>query len=108
MTKEEFISALRKAEEAANSFSNVEDYSFNSCCNANEVYFKMPEDIKYSDVKGMVNVNGKPLVSKMKKDFYWLNVAYNGQAYRREQMASAAMRSLEESGIKSSVRHQLV
>lgn len=107
MTKEQFISALKKAEEAAKSMSNVEDTNNNSCCNFDEVYFKMPEGVKFTDVKSMVNENGKPLVTKMKKDFYWFNPVYNGQAERRKKIAEAAATSFEESGIIARVHYQM-
>ena len=101
MTKEEFITALNKANEAAQQINNIEDGGY---CVSDYVYFKLPEGIKPKDVKDLKNVS-KVMYENGYKGCYRFDINYNSQTFRRREMAEAASKSLNESGIHSSVRY---
>ena len=101
MTKEEFITALNKANEDAQQINNIEDGGY---CVSDCVYFKLPEGIKPKDVKDLENVS-KVMYDNSYKGYYMFEIKYNSQTFRRRQMAEVASKSLEESGIYSFVKY---
>ena len=104
----EFKEAIEVATGAALRFKDAED---GGTCNLDSPVIMLPDGIKARDTRDLKDAYGRPLIEKVGggiwKGWYFVNVPLYGQANRRTKMAEAASKSLEESGIRSSMYYQM-